>query len=32
MGLEFRKDILPEDVSLDLLYMVGQVITVDKNT
>lgn len=32
MGLELRKDILFEDVSLDLLYMIGQVIIVDKNT
>lgn len=32
MGLELRKDILPEDASLDLLYMIGQVIIVDKNT
>lgn len=31
MDLKLRKDTLPEDVSLDSLYVVGQIIRVDEN-
>lgn len=32
MGLEFRKGIVPADRSLNLLYIICQVMRVDENT